>query len=164
MVTCASCDRELCGRGGKSPGAPTAGPCVALQRCGQPGVLRCFDCSQGAALRERGDAWLPCADGEKCASAEGVPATLSGEERARKGASCAACGAAPICRRCRPAHDKACNPGAKRGAAERSSGSEAESEGGGGGGKGRGRGRPSGASEAAEEEAAGGSGKKRGRR
>jgi hypothetical protein len=120
-----------------------------VQRCGAPGVYRCYDCAQGTMLRERGDVWLPCAEGEKCATEDGVPANMCSDEHGRKGATCATCGAAPICRRCRPAHDKVCNPGAKRRTYDSSS---SESDGGGAG---------AGRAPAASEEEEGG-GKKKG--
>ena len=103
-TTCSECHRELCGRGPRRTSAPLAWPCVEVYRCNCGNVL-CHDCYTGA--EQRGCAsWLNCA---RCAS------WMCGREVRVLRSECGACGLEPICRGCRPMHDRECDAGGRDG-------------------------------------------------
>jgi hypothetical protein len=70
---------------------------VEVYRC-NCGANQCHDCYMGAMYRTSG-MWRNCT---RCAS------MMCSKEWEAKGAACTDCGAEPLCKPCRAAHDKEC--------------------------------------------------------
>jgi hypothetical protein len=98
MVHCSDCHRDFCGRGGRGINQSlVALPCVEVYRC-NCGGLQCHDCYMGAAARGCG-LWRHCL---VCGS------MMCPKEWEGRGSECRDCGAEPMCKPCRPEHDRMC--------------------------------------------------------
>ena len=96
VVTCTECSRELCGRGGRSPDAPLAWPCVSVAKCKCGISTACYDCISGVTSRTALH-WRTC-------QASGCGTWMCAKECDAAVVGCATCGVSPMCKGCRNGH------------------------------------------------------------